>query len=143
MKNGRVIKSIASMLRENFNSETTVVGLDTKVLAGVIFATIVSDGALEKEMRMLRSSSALSERQLDEAVQFAIGARAEPPTTDPKVRAALLVARAASPSPAEITEPVLEACRQSELSSPAIVEIISWLSVLQMLHRLMSYYVNR
>jgi hypothetical protein len=33
----------------------------------------------------------------------------------------------------------VETCRQSGLSPAAIVEIVTWLSVLQMLHRLTCY----
>jgi len=35
------------------------------------------------------------------------------------------------------------ACREAELSAPAIVELVFWLSVLQMLHRLSCFYAGR
>lgn len=61
--------------------------------------------------------------------------------SDPKVRAASILARAASPSPAQIDAHIVAACREGQLTAPAIVGLVSWISVLQMLHRLSSYYV--
>jgi alkylhydroperoxidase family enzyme len=142
MQNARAIRAVASMLRENFNSDTTVIGLETKVLAGIIFAAVVADEPLAAEVRVLGSKVGVSSSQLDEAKQFVVNVEVEPPATDPKIGAALVLARAASPSPAEITASVVEACRQAGLSSPAIVELVAWLSVLQMLHRLSSYFVG-
>ena len=54
----------------------------------------------------------------------------------------LRLARAASPSPAGITSDVVDECRRAGLSAAAIVELICWLSVLQMLHRLSCYFVE-
>jgi hypothetical protein len=65
---------------------------------------------------------------------------ADPTGRDARVRAALLLARAASPSPAEIDADIVAACRQGGLAAPAVVELVTWLAVLQMLHRLSSYY---
>jgi len=141
MRNARAKRAVASMLRENLNSDTTVIGLEAKVLAGAIFAAVVADEPLAEEIRALGSRVGVPSSQLGEAREFAVNAEAEAPAADPKVRAALLLARASSPSPADITAAVVEACRQSGLSSPAIVELIAWLSVLQMLHRLSSYFV--
>jgi hypothetical protein len=35
---------------------------------------------------------------------------------------------------------VVEACRESRLGAAAIIEIVVWLAVLQMLHRLSAFY---
>lgn len=143
LRNARGVRAIASILRENLNPATTVLGLDVKVLAGMVFATVIADEPLAAEARLLGSSAGVSATQLDDAAQFAVSG-VEPQVTgmaiDAKVNAVLLVSRAASPSPAEITPHVVEMWRQSGLSSPALVELITWLSVLQMLHRLSSYY---
>ena len=141
LRHPRVIKSAASMLRENLDPDTTIVGLDVKVLAGVIFAEVVADQTLGADVQALAARNGVAEAQLDEARRFAADSKAEPPGGDAKTRAALLLARAASPSPAEIDAGVVAACRDAGLSAPAIVELVSWLSVLQMLHRLACYYV--
>ena len=141
LRHGRVIQSVASMLRENLDPATTIVGLDVKVLAGVIFAEVVADRALDADARALAARHGVAEARLDEAARFARDREAAPPGRDPKTRAALLLARAASPSPAQIDADVVAACREGGLSAPAIVELVSWLSVLQMLHRLSCYFV--
>lgn len=140
LRHGRAIKSVASILRENLDPKTTVVGLETKVLVGVIFAEIVADQALAADVRALAPKNGVTEPRLNEARRFAVDPNAEPPGGDSKRRAALLLARAASPSPAEIDTGIVSACRDAEVSAPAIVEVVTWLAVLQMLHRLTSYY---
>ena len=141
LRHARVIKSVASMLRENLDPDTTVIGLDVKVLAGAIFAEVVADRALAADVQALAVRNGVAVSHLDEARRFAWDRIGEPPSSDPKARAALLLARAAAPSPAEIDADNVAACRDAGLSAPAIVELVSWLSVLQMLHRLSSYYV--
>ncbi len=54
--------------------------------------------------------------------------------------AALTLARAASYSPARIDTTTVAACRDGGLSPAAVVEVVTWLSVLQMLHRLTCFY---
>jgi len=93
------------MLRENLDQATTVVGLDVKVLAGVVFTEIVADSALAADVRALAPKNGVTEAQLDEARRFAKAGDASPAGLlgrYPKMRAALVLARAASPSPAEI-----------------------------------------
>ena len=141
LRHGRAVKSIASMLRENLDPATTVVGLDVKVLAGVVFAEVVADQALATDVRALAGKNGVAAAQLAEARRFAADPTAEPPGGDAQARAALLLARAASPSPAEIDAGVVATCRDAGLSAPAIVELVTWLAVLQMLHRLACYYV--
>lgn len=51
-----------------------------------------------------------------------------------------MLARAASPSPAEVTPAVVGRCRDVALSPSEIIELVSWVSVLQMLNRLTSYF---
>jgi alkylhydroperoxidase family enzyme len=140
LRHGRAIQSVASMLRENLDPATTVIGLEVKVLAGAIFAEVIADDALAADIRALATRYGLTETHMTEARRFAKDHDATPPGRDPKQRAALLLARAASPSPAEIDTGIVTACGEAGLSAPAIVELVSWISVLQMLHRLSSYY---
>lgn len=142
MKTKRGIRAVASALRENLNLDTSVIGLPTKVMAGVIFATVVEDTPLAKELRVVGLHNGLTKLQLDNAIQFATDSETQVTFADKKEQAVLLLARAASPSPAEITSRVLDKCRQAQLSSASIVELITWLSVLQMLHRLSSYFTE-
>jgi alkylhydroperoxidase family enzyme len=142
MHNARCIRAVASALRENLDAATSVTGLEVKALAGSVFAAVVADQPLAQDVRALGLHLGLSGQQLDEAAQFALKAELQPPVNDPKARAVLFLARAASPSPAQVTAEIVELCRQSGLSSQAIVELITWISVLQMLHRLGSFYAS-
>jgi alkylhydroperoxidase family enzyme len=141
LRHGRARRAIASMLRENLDAASSVVGLDTKVLAGAVFAETVADDALGADVRALADGNGVSQARLAEAVGFArSGDGGGFASADPTQRAALTLARAASPSPPEIDEKTVAACREGGLSAPAIVELVCWLSVLQMLHRLTCFY---
>jgi alkylhydroperoxidase family enzyme len=140
LRHSRVIQSIASMLRENLDASTSVLGLPTKVLCGVVFASVICDEALAGDVRSLGRRWGLADERMDAVARFATTEGQEAPACDVGHRAALILARAASPSPAAIDASTVEACRQGGLQPAAVVELVSWISVLQMLHRLSSYY---
>ncbi len=141
LRHGRLVRSIGSMLRENLDASTSAVGLESKVLAGVVFASVVGDDALGHEVRALGRRQGFEASRLDEVARFAMDQGGEPPARGARDRAALLLAKAASPSPAVVDHGVVEACRQGGLSPASIVELVTWLAVLSMLHRLGSYYL--
>ncbi len=138
---GRLIQGIGSILRENLDPSTTVVGLEIKILAGIVMASVTGDRALGHDVRALCAKRGLDAATIDAVERFAMGPGADPPARVERDRAVLLLAKAASPSPAAVDEACVLACRQSGLSPAAIVEVVTWLAVLQMLHRLGSYYV--
>lgn len=125
LRHRRAARAIAFMLRENLSEQHTVIGLDNKIRCGLVFAEVVGDEALAADVR---------------AVAAAQGVDPDRTSADPRLPAALLLARAASPSPAEIDADVVSACRDSSLPPAAIVELVTWLAVLQMLHRLSCFY---
>jgi alkylhydroperoxidase family enzyme len=126
---------------ENLNPRTTVVGLDVKVLAGAVFADVVADNDLAGDVRAAGVGAGRQPLADRRAVAFArSGDLGGSLGADPQRRAALMLSRAASPSPPEIDAGVVSACRDGGLSAPAIVEVVCWLSVLQMLHRLSCFY---
>lgn len=139
LRHKRATKSIASMLRDNLDPETTVIGLDEKVRAGIVFAEVVGDPALADDVRALAARHGPNPSDLDRAADFARTGTL-PLTNDPSSRALLALARAVSPSPAQVTEETLSTCRAANLSSAAIVELVTWVAVLQMLHRLTCFY---
>ncbi len=140
MQNARGIKAIASALRENLDPHTSVLGLNLKAMAGVVFATVVADAQLILDVRVLGLANGVDAAHMDAVAQYALNPDNEPPTSEVTRHAVLQLARAASSSPADITNSVLAECRDSTLSSAAIIELITWLSVLQMLHRLTCFY---
>lgn len=136
----RAIQSVASTLRENLDPTTTGLGLDLKVLSGLIFAELVGDDVLKQDVRALAPKNGVSEERMAAALRFATDASAASLFDDDKTRAVLVVAKAASPSPVEVDADVVATCKEAGLSAADIVELVTWISVLQMLHRLSSFY---
>ncbi|MGZ3441914.1 MAG: hypothetical protein ACXVDD_20480, partial [Polyangia bacterium] len=117
LRHARAVRAIAVMIRDNLDAATSVLGLATKCQAGLVYAEVVGDAALAGALR---------------AVASHVGGAAAPSD------AALTLARAIAPSPAQVTPAIVDAARA--LAPAAIVELVSWLSVLQLLHRLMLFY---
>jgi len=135
----RARRSIASMVQQNLDPASSVVGIDLKVLVGAIFAEIVGDERVAGDIRALARHAGIDSDQLRDATAYARGDDKAPTAGSHIASASLALALAASYSPARIDASTLEACRESGLSPAAVVEIITWLSVLQMLHRLTCY----
>jgi hypothetical protein len=138
VRHRRAIRSIASMLRENLDPSTTVVGLEQKVYAGMVFAELVGDPVLGDDVRALARHHNV-EAELDPVTHFAKTGELPPPE-HPASSVLLTLARAVSPSPAEVSAQTVSACRTADLSSAAIVELVTWIAVLQMLHRLSCFH---
>ena len=136
LRSSRVRRSIASMLRENLDPATSVVGIDVKVLAGAVFAEIVEDQQLAGDVRALGRRAGVDDRRLDDAVAVARGDDTRLPADGGTAAVVMRLARAASYSPARVDPATVAACRDGGLSAAAVVEVVTWLSVLQLLHRL-------
>jgi hypothetical protein len=108
----RAIRALATMLRDNLDATVSVVGIRHKLAAGVMFAQTVQNARLEDEIRLLGDIE-----------------------TDARVE---VLARAVSPSPSRVDDHVLESCR--ELTPAAIIEVVTFVAVLQLVHRLESFY---
>ena len=146
VRSRRAIRAIATVLRDNLTASDSRLGLPVKALAGLVYATVVGDETLAREARRLaaRSSPSMEDGTLEAVVRFA----AEPaddlgalpglealPGLGHEGALALLLARAVSPSPALVPEP-LAALVATGLSPEAQVELVVWVAVQQMLHRL-------
>jgi alkylhydroperoxidase family enzyme len=147
VRSRRAVRAIATVLRDNLNEADSRLGLPVKALAGLVYATVAGNEALAREARRLaaRTSPSLDEGTLDAVARFA----AEPDDDDLGALArlerlsglgregalALLLAKAVSPSPAQVPEP-LAALAATALSPEAQVELVVWVAVQQMLHRL-------
>jgi hypothetical protein len=111
LRHRRAVRAIATMLKDTLGE--SVIGLDAKLAAGAIFADTVGNSGLAAELR-------------------ALGAK---PARDARIER---LATAIAPSPARVDSTVIEACR--ELAPAAIVEIVVFVALLQLLHRIGSYY---
>jgi hypothetical protein len=142
MRSGRARRSIASMIRENLDASTSVIGLGTKVLAGAVFAQLVHDERLREDIHAVAHHHGVDPRLLESVEAFALDDDARPPLDDPQAAALLTLARAAASSPAGIDEVTVAACQDAGLSAAAVVEVVTWLAVMQMLHRLTCYLTS-
>lgn len=155
VQEGRVMRTLTTVLQENLDKDLTVTGLKIKMYAGYIFSTLMWNDVLKTELINLSAHLApdLNSdlcKQLEETLQMEIPADThdcnnmiallQQQLSLPKKEAAVLfLAIAASYSPAQTNKAVIETT--VKLAEPAaVVEIIVWLSVLQLLNRLTSYY---
>jgi AhpD family alkylhydroperoxidase len=137
--NQRCVRAIAAVLSVNLDPTLCVLPMDEKILAGAIFAEVVGNVALAEDMAALALHHGVSASQLASARSFALGTDTTTGDLSGTERAILNLARAAAPTPARITPDVVALCREAALAPQAIVELICWLSVLQMFHRLTAY----
>ncbi|MGQ0467792.1 MAG: carboxymuconolactone decarboxylase family protein [Sporichthyaceae bacterium] len=111
LRHRRAVRAIATMIKENLGE--TVLGRDQKLAAGLIYARTVDSAVLEREI------CALGGVEL-----------ADSP--------AQTLAGAISPSPAAVDGAAIAAART--MAPAAVVELISFIAVLQLLHRLLCFY---
>jgi hypothetical protein len=111
MRHGRAIRAIATMIADNLKE--SVVGREAKLGAGLVYADAVRDAPLADELR------ALGAKELAES-------------------SVSTLARAIAPSPAAVDDGVVAACQ--DLSPAAIVEVVTFVALLQLLHRLSTFY---
>ncbi|WP_114783204.1 carboxymuconolactone decarboxylase family protein [Botryobacter ruber] len=152
---GRVIRALTTSLRDNLNIAHTLVGLKTKMLAAYILSTLLWNDTLTAEVKSMIAhiTPELQDvmfNRLAEFSQMAIPAdhtackevmtslQQQFPFTEMEA-AALLLTVAAAHSPAQINEAIIETVL-AHLKPAGVVEIIVWLSVLQLLNRLSIYY---
>jgi alkylhydroperoxidase family enzyme len=155
VKESRVVRTLTTALRDNLDKENTVTGLKIKMYAGYIFSTLVWNDMLKSEIKNISAhfSPELNDEKfnrLAEISQMEIPANCanckevitslqEQLSITEKEAGVLLLALATSHSPAQINDAVIETVLK-HIEPSAIVEIIVWLSVLQLLNRLSSYY---
>lgn len=151
LRSRRAVRAIATVLRDNLNPLDSRLSLGVKALAGLVYASVARNPTLAHEARLLAPSS-MQTATLDAVAAFA----AEPfdasdsgmadaltrlealPGITSASALALLLAKAASPSPAQLPAPLITRV-YATLSPEAQIELVVWISVQQMLHRLGSY----
>lgn len=151
----RVIRTLTAVLRDNLDKKQTTTGLKIKMLAGYIFTVILSNDTLIGELKNLMLSTV---PELNEAIfgKLEEVARMELPTDTTSCLVALnqlqqqlslteieaaatLLTVAASYIPAPYNDALIDTIFDY-LEPSNIVEIVVWLSVVQLLHRMSVYY---
>lgn len=151
----RVIRAYTAVLRDNLNVETTTIGLPVKALSGLLFATLVGNYTLaaENEFLVRHHSPDFDDQLIEQVKQLAMRGDFESAddvqqtlaqltasnVLSQQDAACLVLARAASTSPANIDEMLVEHAAV-HLSPENNIELMVWISVQQLLHRVMSFY---
>ena len=108
-------------------------------MAGIVFCKVIQDDQLQTVVTSLTGTEQLTETQINSLEQFAKNPALTPPVESVQNKALLNMARAASPSPSTINKDIVQQCQSAQISAQGIVEMVTWLAVLQMMHRLSSY----
>ncbi len=138
MKLQKPRRGLASMLRHNLDPDQSKIGIGTKALVGMVYASYVGNDYLARRAAELAEHHGVSPADIEAGRGFFPGSsKAE--AFDERTTAALSVARLISPSPAVIDSETV-ALAGATLTSEEIVEVAVWVSVSQLLHRLSVYY---
>lgn len=153
LHHARPRRALAAMLRDNLEPRTTQIGLQVKTVAGLVYATVVQDTELAAEARHLAGIMGVPDTILGAVADFAsapapFGSEQDLAAGEIPLRSLyglgqgwlemLVLAKAASFSPAQVTRPLVT--RAAELPPAALVELLTWIALQQLLHRLGAYF---
>ena len=152
----RVQKTLATVMRDQLDPEISTLPLSTKYLTGIVYGTFVQNEAIKSDYLTLLEKSGKTPgadaiKQLEEFVLRPLPATLSELSQELALisqlingytsdAAALLLAKAAADSPTIIPAHIIEMANK-HLSAPQIVEITSWLGVLQFFQRAGSYFL--
>lgn len=147
LQHKKPVKAIATVLRDNLDPANSEIGIGAKCLVALVFAKVVGNEMLVAEAVQLTQILApdLDTEVLVEVSRFAAadGEKGTIPVGLSKPEtAAIILAKSGSTSPSNINEITISTVIE-QLTPAQIVEVVTWLSVLQMLHRLYAFYDAR
>lgn len=127
-------RALAAMLRHNLDVEQSTIGIGAKALVGATFAAHAGAAGLAPRAEKLAVAAGVDPEVFavsrDGGVVDGLG------THDAAV---IELARATSPSPATVSSDLIERS-VSTLGADGVVEVVVWVSVCQLLHRLALWY---
>ena len=141
----RPLRAVAAVVRDSLDPKMSKIGLETKCATALVFARCAANPRLEQDV--VRMASVIAPKFGDVVVAAVLEYAARnterlPEALDAKIALAVELARAASSSPSVISEEMVEmVTKQFEASE--IVEVVVWLSVLQLLHRMDVFHTVR
>ncbi len=130
-------QSLAAMLKQNLDADQSEIGIGRKTLAGLVFANHMENDYLIKQSKQLASFHGVDDDTLAAADSFLSGSTSSELET--RTEAALHLATKIASSPTAIDDETLATVNET-LSSAEIVEIIVWVAVNQLQHRLSLFY---
>lgn len=134
LRHGRPRRALAATLNHNLDPAQSAMGVADKALTGLVFAKVVGSDHLATQARALAAHHGAAADLIDAVDAYdPDGARSD--LIDDRLAAALRVANAFGPSPAQVSpETVAEAA--GALKPDEIIELTVWISVSQLIHRL-------
>ncbi len=144
LRSQKAVKALATAIRDNLDPDTTRVGIEAKLLAGLVYAGHVQAHVLADELIYLidRLVPDADPRLVVATRRFAAAPTAVsefPQGLTTEQAAALLLAKAAAPSPSQVSE-ITVATVGPHLQADEIVELMVWLGLLQTLARLYAFF---
>lgn len=137
LSHSKFIVAVAQTINLNFDeSKSAGLTLKRKVLAGILFCTLIGDEPLRNELQVVATHFGVAEAEI-KGVSSGVCQN----TTDSVTDLMLKITSAISSSPVQMTsELVNEIRRNPEFDAPKIVELVSFIAACQMLHRLEAYF---
>lgn len=151
LPNRACTRAVTTLLRDNLDPQHSVIGIANKGLVGLIFASIAENQTLVSISTQIAGDAddghsrefidyVAAAADSDAAIDLApyVGDHLDADSAE-KLSTILSLAIAMSSSPAAVSASVVSDAR-AVLSGAEVVEIAVWISVLQMLHRLDTFY---
>ncbi|MEM7271589.1 MAG: hypothetical protein AAF547_00790 [Actinomycetota bacterium] len=144
LTHNRAIRAIGTVIRDNLNPETTALGLGPKCLVALVYGRMAGNDVLVAEAVQMteRLAPEISHNKLAAVSRFATSdmtTTTVPAGLTTAEAAAVMLAKAAAPSPSEINQ-ITIANASSALGPAQLVELVTWLSIQQLLHRIQVFY---
>ncbi len=140
----RVVRAIATVIRDNMNDESSTLGVGPKCLIALVYARVVGNETLTAEAVQMaeRLAPEIGHRKLSAIGRFAdadMTVANIPPGLSAVEAAVVMLSKAAAPSPSEVNQITISVASEA-LTPEQIIEAVVWLSVQQLLHRLYVFY---
>ncbi len=155
IKNRKILKAITTVIKINLDKETTQLGLRVKYLLSVVYFKTVQNEVLSKDSQIIimkkipnvgtdtiKRIERIGTAKIPKNANYCRALLSDLSSSTCLTKeeaAAIILARAMSDSPAEVSEIILKEI--SPLLTPeSIVELGVWISIQQLFHRLDSFY---
>ena len=142
IRQGRIVRTLTTMLRDNLSPTESRLGVAAKHMAGVVYAIGIGNDELRRGSESMARESGVRDlsRCHDIAAEYLVLEDASFIDAffrddEPRFKAVMLLTKAMVPSPSNVTPLVIEAV-QDALEPAEIIELVTWLSLLSLLHRL-------
>jgi alkylhydroperoxidase family enzyme len=133
LRHGKLIRAVAKVFSLNFSSDNSALGIKRKILCAARFASLLHNTPLAAQIDAMAHFHNVDSQMLQNA--------RDEKADDTVDALTLRVVTAISSSPAQMTEQLVSEVRASGcLSSAMLIEIVSAIATLQMMHRIISFY---